>query len=143
MCGPLCAIGIAGGLWLSRLLGINDMTLGIWIGALILAVSVQFNKFLIKRNKAFSLSFWLIFIGTWLLSFLPIWSKLSGSYNFCSVPRIVFGSFIGILTLFLSDWLDNKVITKHSNKVYFPYQRTIIPIMILIVVSVVVELVFC
>lgn len=143
MCGPLCAIGIAGGLWLSRLLGINDMTLGIWIGALILAVSVQFNKFLIKRNKAFSLSFWLIFIGTWLLSFLPIWSKLSGSYNFCGVPRIVFGSFIGILTLFLSDWLDNKVITKHNNKVYFPYQRTIIPIIILIVVSVVVELVFC
>jgi len=144
MCGPLCAIGIAGGLWLSRLLGINDMTLGIWIGALILAVSVQFNKFLIKRNKAFSLSFWLIFIGTWLLSFLPIWSKLSGSYNFCGVPRIVFGSFIGILTLFLSDWLDNIILKKfHRDKVYFPYQRVIIPLVALIIISAIFELWVC
>jgi len=69
MCGPLCAIGIAGGLGLSKLLGIDDLTLGIWIGALILSFSVQFNRFLVKRKKNFPYSFWVIFVGTWFLSF--------------------------------------------------------------------------
>ncbi len=144
MCGPLCAIGIAGGLGLSKLLGIDDLTLGIWIGALILSFSVQFNRFLVKRKKNFPYSFWVIFVGTWFLSFLPIWSQLtwSGPQSFCGFPRVIFGSFVGMAVLYFSDWVNNKIIKRHR-KVYFPYQRTIIPIVCLILVSLLVETYLC
>lgn len=146
MCGPVCAIGIASGLWLSKILGIDDLTLGLWIGALILSFSVQFNKFLIKHKKAFPLSFWILLILTWLMSFLPLWHKLNWQSNdlFCGLPRVISGSFIGMLVLFTSDWLDNFILKKfNNNKVYFPYQRVIIPLISLIIVSIIFELWLC
>ena len=146
MCGPLCAIGIAGGLGLSKLLGIDDITLGFWIGALILSFSVQFNQFLIKKGKAFPLSFWLVFLVTWFSSFLPVWNKLGWGEKtcFCGLPRVIAGSFLGIFILFFSDWLNNKILKKfHRNKVYFPYQRVIIPLIALIIISAIFELWVC
>ncbi|MGC8651048.1 MAG: hypothetical protein ACP5RX_00215 [Minisyncoccia bacterium] len=144
MCGPLCAVGIAGGLWLSRLLGINDLTLGLWIGALILSLSVQINKFLFKRKKNFPFSFWVIFILTIILSFLPIWHQLDWSNLFCGLPRVIAGTILGMLILFISDLINNFLIKKfHQNKVYFPYQRVIVPIVVLIIVSFIFELWLC
>ena len=72
MCGPVCAIGIASGLGISSWLGISDITLGLWIGALILSASIQFDIFLNKKGKSFPFSFWVIFLSSWVLSFLPI-----------------------------------------------------------------------
>jgi len=146
MCGPLCAIGIAGGLWLSKLLGIDDITLGLWIGALILSVSVQLNKFLIKKGKNFRFSFGIILVASWLLSFLPIWTKLNWepASLFCWLPRVISGSLIGMIILFVSDWLDNIILKKfHQDKVYFPYQRVIIPLIALIIISAIFELWVC
>lgn len=146
MCGPICAVGIASGLWLSKVLGINDLTLGLWIGALILSFSVQFNKFLLKRNKTFPFSFWVILISTWLLSFLPIWNKLNFSSEnlFCGLPRVISGSLIGMIVLFGSDFLNNLILKKfHQNKVYFPYQRVVVPIIALIIMSLIFELWIC
>ncbi len=146
MCGPLCAIGIAGGLWLSKILGIDDLTLGLWMGALILSVSVQLNKYLIRKGKAFPVSFWLILISSWGLSFLSIWKKLNWQPQslFCGLPRVISGSLIGMIVLFVSDWLNGFIIRRyHHNKAYFPYQRIIIPIIGLIIISLIIELWVC
>lgn len=144
MCGPLCPIGIAGGLWLSRALGINDLTLGLWIGALILSVAVQMNKYLIRKKKDFPFSFWIILILLWALSFIPIWSKLDWNNLFCGLPRPVSGSILGIIVLALADWLNNWFLKKyHHNKVYFPYQRVIVPLIFLILASVLIEIILC
>ncbi|HDQ15997.1 MAG TPA: hypothetical protein ENN45_02960 [Bacteroidetes bacterium] len=141
MCGPMCAIGIASGLGISRWLGIDDLTLGLWIGALILSVSIQLNIFLSKKGKSFPYSFWVIFIGTWVLSFLPILKTITSnpsSYIF-GFPRVICGSVLGALTLFLIDKANNFIIDKHDKKVYFYYQKVIIPIIGLIIVSMIIE----
>jgi len=145
MCGPICAIGIASGLGISRWLGIDDLTLGLWIGALILSLSVQFNIFLSKKGKNFPFSFWVIFGGTWLLSFLPILKTITSdpSCNLFGFPRVICGSVLGALTLFLVDKTNNFIIDKHSKKVYFYYQRVIIPIIALIIISIIFELWIC
>ena len=141
MCGPICAVGIASGLGISRWIGIDDLTLGLWIGALILSFSIQFNIFLGKKGKSFPFSFWVIFGGTWTLSFLPILKTLTQdpSCNIFGFPRIICGSILGALTLFLVDKANNLMIKKHNKKVYFYYQRVIIPIIGLIIVSMIIE----
>jgi len=141
MCGPICAIGIAGGLGVSRWLGIDDLTLGLWIGALILSFSVQFNIFLTKRGKSFPFSFWVIFLGTYALSFLPILKTITSdpSCNIFGFPRVICGSILGALTLFLVDKANLFIIDKHNKKVYFYYQKVIIPIIGLIIVSMIIE----
>jgi len=141
MCGPVCAVGIVSGLAISRWLGIDDITLGLWIGALILSVSIQLDIFLSKKGKSFPFSFWVIFIGTYLLSFLPILKTLTQDSvcNVCGLPRIICGSILGALTLFLVDKANLFVIDKHNKKVYFYYQKVIIPIIGLIIVSMIIE----
>jgi len=141
MCGPICAIGIASGLGISRWLGIDDITLGLWIGALILSISIQFNIFLEKKGKSFPFSFWVIFLSSWILSFLPILMNF-GKYTICSIcgfPEVICGSILGALTLFLVDKANNFIIDKHNKKVYFYYQRVIIPIIGLIIISMIIQ----
>ena len=141
MCGPVCAIGIASGLAISRWLGIDDLTLGLWIGALILSFSIQFNVFLGKKGKSFPFSFWVIFLGTYALSFLPILKTITSdpSCNILGFPRVICGSVLGSLMLFLVDKVNLFVIDKHNKKVYFYYQKVIIPIIALIILSMIIE----
>jgi len=141
MCGPVCAIGIASGLAISRWLGIDDLTLGLWIGAFILSFSIQFNIFLDKKGKSFPYSFWVIFLGTSALSFLPILKTITSdpSCNILGFPRVICGSILGALTLFLTDKVNLFVIDKHDKKVYFYYQKVIIPIIALIIISMIIE----
>jgi hypothetical protein len=147
MCGVLCPITISTGLWLSKYLGINDLTLGLWLGALILSLSYQFYLFLKKRKKIFPLGFLLILFIFWCLSFLPILNQIGWkdkSNYFCGFPRVITGSFLGMIILFLSDYLNNKFLEKyHQGKVYFPYQRVIVPLLFLIFMSFVVEVFLC
>jgi len=141
MCGPICAVGIASGLGISRWLGINDLTLGLWIGALILSLAIQFNIFLGKKGKSFPFSFWVIFLSSWILSFLPILINFDKytACSICGIPEVICGSVLGVLTLFLVDKANLFVIDKHGKKVYFYYQKVIIPIIGLIIVSMIIE----
>jgi len=140
MCGPICAIGIASGLAISRWLGIDDMTLGLWIGALILSFSIQFNIFLGKKGKNFPYSFWVIFLGTSALSFLPILKTLIADPScIFGLPRVILGSILGVLMLFIVDKVNLLIIDRHNKKVYFHYQKVIIPIIGLIIASFIIE----
>jgi len=147
MCGPVCTIGLSGGLWLSKVLGISDLTLGLWSGALILSLSLQLYKFLLKKKKMSPIVFWLILCSTWLVTFLFSWNKINWGDTanyFCGAPKIISGSLLGMILLFGSDWLNNLLLKKfHNNKVYFPYQRVIVPIVVLIIVSIIIEKILC
>jgi len=140
MCGPICAIGIIGGLGISRWLGINDITLGLWIGALILSVSIQLDMYLSKKGKSFPYSFWVIFLGTSALSFLPILKTLIADPScIFGLPRVILGSILGALMLFIVDKINLLIIDRHNKKVYFYYQKVIIPIIGLIIISFIIE----
>ncbi len=147
MCGVLCPITISTGLWLSRYLGIDDLTLGFWLGALILSLSYQFYLFLKKRKFTFPFSFLIILVVFWFLSFWPILNKINWTQKenfFCGLPRVIFGTLLGMLVLFLSDFLNNKFLEKyHQGKVYFPYQRVIVPLIVLIIMSIIFEVFIC
>lgn len=142
MCGPLCPIGIAGGLWISRFFGINDFTLGLWCGALIFSLLFQ-SYILLKKNKKIFLIFWLIFVFLTIFSFFNLWLKLKKNNLFLSLPLFISGFISGIFILITMDYLHNLIIKKyHNNKVYFPYERVIVPILFLILFSFLSELIF-
>jgi len=144
MCGPICAIGITGGFVFSRWLGIDEIVLGIWLGALLLSLSIQINKYFIKKNIIFPFSFWLVFIFLLLTTYLPLKNKFEFGWdvpnNFCGFPRIIFGAALGIIVFCLIDKINNWLIQKNNNKVYFYYQRVIVPISGLILASVIIQI---
>lgn len=144
MCGPLCTIGIVGGLSLSKFLGINDLTLGLWVGALLLSASLLFYRFLSKKRIKIFGGFVTILALFYVLSFLPLYKYLIWqSPKICGMPRIILGSLIGMFVLFFSDYINHQIIAKNKNKVYFYYQKAIIPLLVLILVSIIIEVFIC
>jgi len=125
MC-PICSIGVVAGLGLSRWLKVDDSVSGLWVGALILGISLwAFNLPRLKRRGWLALIFILIIF--WLFTFLPLY-YFGVIDNSCKtiwgLNRLVFGSLLGII-LSSAAFLIKRGL--------FPYQRIIIPLSVLII----------
>ncbi|MDD2731797.1 MAG: hypothetical protein PHI53_01225 [Candidatus Pacebacteria bacterium] len=146
MC-PVCALSIAAGLGISRWLNIDDSILGIWSGALILALSIWTLNLFFKseEKKPFSALFFILSVYLFL-TFIPL-------HQFGLIPdvcqkifglnRIYFGTGLGIILGFSSIYIDKKIRQINNNKAYFPYQKVIIPLLILTAASLMLYYIFC
>ncbi|MCX6731678.1 MAG: hypothetical protein NTX55_01685 [Candidatus Parcubacteria bacterium] len=132
MC-PICSIGVVAGLGLSRWLKVDDSVSGLWVGALLLGLSLwTFNWLMRKREKKPVIILIIVLIAYCLLTFAPLYAT-NIINNSCKtiwgLNRLVFGSLLGIV-LFGAVILINKKL-----KGLFPYQRIIIPMSVLIIAS--------
>lgn len=141
MCGPLCPIGLIGGMALARFLGVSDLVLGLWIGALIVSVSVVTVKWLKKYGKDFPGSFWTVFILTVVITAVSVRKELvwTGPALVLGLPPVVAGILAGAVLILLIDAANKKLIAKNGDKVYFPYQKLAVPILGVLVVSLIVH----
>ncbi len=143
---PICTLAVGAGLGLSRYLGIDDVISGIWVGALVISVSFWFNNWLIKKNFKFlkfikekyliylSLLFWIV------LTYIPFWKTGIIGHPFNTVwgiDKLIFGSVIGAGIFLLAVYTDKKI-RKIKGKQLFNYQRVIIPISFLSIVSLII-----
>lgn len=142
MC-PICTLAVGAGLGLSRYLGIDDAVSGIWAGALVISVSFWFVSWLIKKNFKFlkfikekyliylSLLFWIAF------TYIPLWKTgiIGHPFNtIWGIDKLIFGSVIGALIFLLAVYTDKKI-RKIKGKQLFNFQKVIIPISFLTIVS--------
>ena len=137
---PVCTVAIAGGVGLSRWLGIDDVISGIWIGGLIVSLSLWFISWLEKRHIRFKLRSFLSFVLLYLITILPLYQlKIIGPS--CSriwgYDKMLVGIFFGSIGLGTGVLLEKFLKTRNKGKVYFYYQKVIIPISFLIVLSIV------
>lgn len=146
MC-PICTIGLAAGVGLSRWLKVDDVISGLWIGALILALAIwTFRWFLRKKEKK---PFWIliVFVVLWyLLTFVPMYytgmldvecQKILG------LNRLVFGAGLGVLVAAMALWLENFARKGTEKKRFFPFQKVIIPIVLLLITSFLLKVFLC
>lgn len=144
---PVCTIAIASGVGLCRYLGIDDIISGLWIGGLLLSITIWFKeKYLQKRNKDFKYSSLIILFVLFLLTFIPLkfTNILGHKYNkVFGIDRLVFSSLIGIILLYISIFTNSWLKKRNNNKVYFPYQKVVIPILFLTIFSFIFYFIFC
>ncbi|GBD34807.1 hypothetical protein HRbin35_00558 [bacterium HR35] len=140
---PVCIAGVGIGLGLSRYLGIDDLITGLWLGALVLSLFFWTIDWLDKRNIRFHYREILILLAYYLFLLLPLYSTniLSQKLEFLIKDKLFRGIILGSLIFYLSILFDKFLRTKNNNKVFFPFQRVIIPLSFLIFSSLVVYLV--
>ncbi len=137
---PLCTIAVAGGLGLSKYLGIDDLISGIWIGGLLTSIILWLNNWIRNKNLKFKN---LDILSTVLIATLTIFflyqQNLIGIPNntFLGIDKLLFGLIIGVLIFFFAYFLDNFLRFINNNTVYFYYQRVIIPIFFLLTTSII------
>ena len=135
---PICVAAIAGGLGLSRWIGVDDIISSIWIGALILATVIWTLNWMKAKNWRFPYSGLVVFLAYYLLIFVPLWTTgiLGHPANkVFGIDKIIFGTAIGTIFFLLSNQLYNYLKKKNNDKPYFPYQKVVQPFVILAVLS--------
>jgi hypothetical protein len=141
MCGPLCPIGLIGGMALARWLGVSDLVLGLWIGALIVSVTVVTVKWLAKYGKDFKGSFWTILVLTIAITAFSVKGQLvwTGPGLILGLPPVVAGILFGSLLIYVIDVVNKALIAKNADKVFFPYQKLVAPVVGVLAVSLIVH----
>lgn len=142
MC-PVCTIGVTVGVGLSKYLGVDDLISGVWIGALLIYLTLWTSLWLNKRNLRKIISFSIAFIFWYGFTLIPL--KI---YNFIGHPlnkiygidKLLIGIVLGSLFLPAGIALSEFIKKKNHNRALFPFQKVIIPISILVVISLIIYL---
>jgi len=141
---PICTIAVGAGVGLCRYLGIDDTISGTWIGGLIISLIAWTIDWLNKKNIRFLFRKILVAIFYYAIIIIPLYkmnimghpqNKLWGMDKL--LVGIIVGSAIFILSILFNDFLKKK----NQGKVYFPFQRVIIPILFLIIASYIMSLI--
>lgn len=137
---PVCTIA-AGSIWgISRYLGVDDVLTGIWMGGLLLSGSLWFNNSLKKKHIRFPFKKYVIIISFYLLFILPLyWFHFIGiqGNTFWHIDKLLLGIIVGSIAFVIGVLIDLVFRTLNDCKVYFYYQRSIIPILSLLIATVI------
>jgi hypothetical protein len=140
MC-PICTVTVIAGLGLSRLLGIDDLITSIWIGAFILSFSFVTIDWIKKKWPKLPTTYYQLptFVLIYLLVLIPL--KLNHSIGipkntFWGIDKIILGTFIGSVVFLIGVWAD-KYQRRKFKKIFFPFQKVVFPVSILIITSLV------
>jgi hypothetical protein len=137
---PVCTIAVGAGLGISRTLGIDDVITSIWIGGLILSSSFWLIDWLEKKYKLkskYKYSDLVVTILIFTLALVPLWlNKTIGlSHNkIAGIDKILFGTGVGSLGFLAGVYIDKKIRQKFG-KQFINYQKVIVPISILVILS--------
>lgn len=136
---PLCTIAVGAGVEASRLLGVDDTISGIWIGGLVVSMSLWLADWLTKKNllkKGLSEGISLIVFYFLTIPFL-FWGKLIGNSGntILGIDKIIFGIIFGSLVFFVSVWFENYLRKINQGKVFIYYQKVLLPLFFLATAS--------
>jgi len=141
---PVCVIAVGSGLFIAEKLGIDDLIAAIWIGGLISAMALVFaDKFRLIKLPWPKVS-WTI-IG-YLLTVASLWAqgKLNNPYcKIWGVCKIWLGITIGTLAIWLGAILDKVLRRKNRDRVFFPFQKVVIPLLITLIISLIFYFIVC
>jgi len=135
---PVCVVAIGAGLGLSEWLGIDDVVSSIWIGALLVSMILWTLFWLKKKNWGFAYDGIVISVAYYLLTFVPLYYAgiLGHPLNkIWGIDKIIFGTVVGTAVFMLAHWLNIYLKKQNNGKVFFPYQKVVLPVGLLIIVS--------
>jgi len=145
---PLCVGGAAIGLSVARFFGIDDAITGVWLAAFIGAISFWFDSWLAKKIKVkprilrpviyivlFGLTIWSFYaLNDYMISKVRFYLINTHAGQIFGLDKLTFGVISGGILFYLVDALDTFII-KRNGKVYFPYQKIVVSLGSILVLS--------
>ena len=128
---PVCTVAVGVGVGFSRYLGIDDTISGLWIGALIVSMTMWTINWMAKKNwnfkwRGIATAVFYYALTVWPLFYLKIGGEtiMGHPYNrIWGVDKLLLGIILGSLVFWGSEkWYENLK-AKNDNHAYFPFQK--------------------
>ena len=137
---PVCTVAVGAGLEGMRLLGVDDVITGIWAGALTLSLFMWTAGWLKKRGVT---NIWMQIV----LPFVVYYGLLAAVYALPGVTfgattlwgmdRFLLGIIVGTVAFYLGARWYAKIKRDNGGHAKFAFQKVVVPLSFLIVVSIV------
>jgi len=135
---PVCTIAVGAGVGLCRWLGVDDVLSGIWIGGLIVSMIGWTLNWLEKKQIRFRFR-WLTVATLFYISvILPLYFTgiMGHPYNkLWGADKLLLGIVFGSIAFLLSFWLNSFLKKINQGKVFFPFQKVVLPILFLVITT--------
>ena len=137
---PLCTIAVAAGVGLSRYLGIDDTITGLWIGGLTVSMILWTIDWFDRKNFKFIGRNFITAILYYLFIVFPLYfyDVLGHPLNVLwGVDKLFLGIAIGSVVFFIGAIWYFYIKKNNDGHAYFPFQKVVMPIAPLIILSIV------
>lgn len=135
---PICTIAVGAGVGFSRYLGIDDTITGLWIGGLVVSMIMWTINWLDKKNIYFRGRKIITTFGYYALIVAPLyWMDIMGHpFNtMWGMDKLLLGIIIGSVAFFLGGIWYYRLKAKNNGHSYFPFQKVVMPVSPLIILS--------
>lgn len=140
---PVCTVAVGAGLGFSRWLGIDDAITGLWIGGLIVSMIAWNVDWFERKNIKFKFRNIITVLAYYLLTVVPLYySGIIGNpiNTLCGCKyfdKLLISIIVGSAGFWCSAswyfWLKEK----NNGHAYFPYQKVVMPVVTLIILSII------
>lgn len=140
----LCTVGVVAGLAISRYFGVDDSVVGVWVGAVVVALIAMTNAYLEKkairfkfRDSVIALSyvvftgaslFWAGVVGLPRNVFFKVSPDFAGVVPAIVADKILVSSAVGALVLVGASKFYQFLKAKNGGKAHFPFEKVFIPL---------------
>jgi hypothetical protein len=146
---PVCTIAVGAGVGFLRAWGVNDIITGLWFGALIVSSIAWMIDYLNRKNIHFLFRKILVIVLFYALFIIPLyyWKPdgvpIMGALGntIFGIDKILLGVIIGTIVFILAVLFNNYLKKINENIVLFNYQKIVIPLIFLILVSIAIFLI--
>lgn len=136
---PVCTAAVLGGVGLSRYLGVDDLIIGLWVGGLTVSMILWTINYLNRKKIKFFGRKILIFIIYYTSIIWPL-----EHYNFVGHPlnklagydKLLLGIALGSIFFYAGVFYYQYLKKQNGGKAHFPFEKIVVPVGPLIILSV-------
>lgn len=137
---PICTIAVGAGIGLSRWLGIDDSITGLWIGGLTVSMITWTLSWFDKKNIRFKWKTFATVAGYYLLMIVPLYfmGMLANPVNAIYstwLDKLLVGIIVGSFGFWFGAEGYYSMKEKNDGHAYFPFQKVVMPVSPLILMS--------
>jgi hypothetical protein len=143
---PVCTIAVGACLGLSRYIGIDDTISGVWIGGLIVSLIIWTMSWMKSKNIQFLGKRTLTVLFYPAIILIPLyWQGIIGHpFNkLWGADKLIVGIIAGSFFFSFSETVNSALKKKNGGRVFFPFQKVAIPLVILVAVSAIFYFITC
>lgn len=135
---PICTVAVGAGLAVSEWLGIDDVVASIWIGGLLMSLTIWTVNWLVKKQWSFK-GDWLVSGVAWYgLTLGGLWwsgSLFKAGNVVFGLDKILVGTVVGSLVFLAASQAYQYLKKKNNDKAHFPFEKVVLPVAALAITS--------